>query len=541
VNLSDGERRTVDASSATPIPDAIGPVIANVKVDSVTLTAGHTIVKPAAFTLNASDPSGVSRVEFFIDGALLRTDYNGSPNYNCYWDILTVSDGNHIFAITAYDSLGNTTSLQYPLVVDLAPPAAPNITYPLSGLVTNQAALTVRGTGEKGAEILLYNNGVQAAGPSAVDSAGLFSIPFTLSEGQNLLKAVAQNRGGTGPFGRPGGVIRLSWSAPTGGAIQGYNLYRSSSSFSSISQAQKVNSTLLTVTTYDNLPSQDGTYFYRVTSVSNIGNESDPSGEASAPSDRTMPRVLSVVYTPSGHYDPQTGRMAPGTVSVRLTLSEPLQSTPFFSITPEGGVPVTLTLSKVSDVEYSGLFAITDATPTGIGYAVFSGRDLVENRGTEIDAGGTVLIDTNGPAVSRILIEPETPIRNDHQNPVTITVTIGLTEPVNPGDAPEFTYLLSGEGRDLEAIEPLTQVTPQAGEAQAWQGVFTLPADAGLNEAETFQFAYTGADDLANVSQEILCINLFQVYQGALPPLSPPLDLKAESLPGGAIRLNWSE
>ena len=414
-------------------------MITNVKVDNVPLTAGHTVRKSATFTLNGSDPSGVSRVEFFIDGVLLRTDYNGSPSYDCYWEILTVPDGNHTLVITAYDTLGNAATVQYPLVVDLDPPGAPSITYPLNGLVTRQAALTVRGTGEKGAEILLYNNGVQAAGPSPVDSAGLFGIPFTLSEGENRIKAAARNRGGTGPFGneilvtldtslppsptnltaqgREGGVVRLTWQAPTGGAGKGYNLYRASTPFTSIGQAQKVNSALLTVTTYDNLPSQDGTYYYRVTSVSNVGNESEPSGEASAPSDRTMPRVVSVAYTPSGQYDPQTGRMAPGTVSVRLTLSEPLQTTPFFSITPEGGVPLSVSLTKVSDLEYGGLFAITPTTPTGTGYAVFSGRDLVGNRGTEITTGGMVLIDTDGPSVGRILIEPETPIRNDDQKP----------------------------------------------------------------------------------------------------------------------------
>ncbi len=33
--------------------------------------------------------------------------------------------------------------------------------------------------------------------------------------------------------------------------------------------------------------------------------------------------------------------------------------------------------------------------------------------------------------------------------------------------------------------------------------------------------------------------NLFQVYQGELPPLAPPLELKGQSLTGGQIRLSW--
>jgi len=48
--------------------------------------------------------------------------------------------------------------------------------------------------------------------------------------------------------------------------------------------------------------------------------------------------------------------------------------------------------------EYVGQFVIAGATPSGIAYAVFSARDMVGNRGTDIDAGGQIRIDTIGPA-----------------------------------------------------------------------------------------------------------------------------------------------
>ena len=65
--------------------------------------------------------------------------------------------------------------------------------------------------------------------------------------------------------------------------------------------------------------------------------------------------------------------------------------------------------------------------------------------------------------------------------------------------------------------------------------------DAGLAEVETFRFAYQGVDDLSNINNQILCPNLFQVYQGDLPPLEPPEGLTGQSLPGGNIRLSWNE
>ena len=226
-----------------------------------------------------------------------------------------------------------------------------------------------------------------------------------------------------------------------------------------------------------------------------------------------MPIATSIGYTPQGNFDPATGTMAPGTVNVVLTVSEQLQTTPFLSIAPEGGTPVSVILTKETDITYTGFFIITDTTPTGTAYAIFSGRDIVGNRGTEIDSGGSIKIDTSGPAVRRLTISPVDPIQNDEQNPVSATVTIGLNEAVKTGTTAQLSYLLSKEGHEPVAIT-LTQISPQPEEVQAWQGVFDLPADAGLTEPESFRFIYEAQDYLDNVGIDILTNNLFQVYQG---------------------------
>ena len=103
-------------------------------------------------------------------------------------------------------------------------------------------------------------------------------------------------------------------------SLKGYNLYRSATSFTEIGQADKVNTDLFNSTSYNDLPDQDGEYFYRVTCVSMADNESALSNEASALSDSIPPRAVTIEYTPHGNHDVQSGRTAAGSVDVLITL-----------------------------------------------------------------------------------------------------------------------------------------------------------------------------------------------------------------------------
>ncbi len=561
VNKSDGEQKTVATVSATPTADTEGPELSTLMVDGSPLISGHTLTRPATISVEAADPAGVSRVEFLLDGVPVRTDY--SAPYTCYLNIVTLADGAHSLTITAYDTLNNATTIDHTINVALAAPLAPMITQPGNGVVINTPTLTVSGHAEKYTEVLLYNNGSETGQVVAVDALGNFGFTLTLVEGENRIQAAARypNRTELGPLStavlvtldttlpeapaaltalaKESGVVRLSWQPSTATVAAGTNLYRARRSFGDIGEAVRINAHLVTAAAFNDLPPEDGAWFYRATTVDAAGNESEPSVEATAVSDATPPRAVAVAYSPQGRLDPETGAMAPGTVDVVLTVSEALQAAPYLSIAPEGGTPMTVTLTRDSDQTYTGFFVIADTTPSGTAYAIFSARDVVGNRGTEIDAGAVIGIDTAGPIVKRLAVVPENPIRNDQQSPVAVTVNLGLTEALKSGTAPQLSYLLSGAGRAAVDVDSLTEVATQAGDVQSWQAAFTLPADAGLLDAETLRFVYQGTDKMGNVGDRIAAANLFQVYQGDLPPLAPPLNFAGTALPGGRIRLTW--
>jgi len=68
-------------------------------------TNGATVSGTTAVSANASDNMGVTKVEFYLDGALNAT-ITGTP-YTWSWNTLQVSNGSHTLTAKAYDAAGN--------------------------------------------------------------------------------------------------------------------------------------------------------------------------------------------------------------------------------------------------------------------------------------------------------------------------------------------------------------------------------------------------------------------------------------------------
>jgi hypothetical protein len=71
-------------------------------------TSGATVSGTTVVTASASDNVGVTKVEFYLDGALASTDTT-SP-YSWSWNTTTASNASHTLSTKAYDAAGNVGS-----------------------------------------------------------------------------------------------------------------------------------------------------------------------------------------------------------------------------------------------------------------------------------------------------------------------------------------------------------------------------------------------------------------------------------------------
>jgi len=530
-------------------PDKDGPQLLNVTVGGSPLVNGAVLTKNTTIGFTASDKSGIARIELVFDGVVVGT-LNGSGS-SLPLKLDAIANGTHDVTLRALDSLGNSSTSTYSVSVAHAAPDTPALTSPANGFITRTAALTVIGNAQPGSSVSLFIND-QPAGSATAGTDRRFSTSVTLAPGANRIQASAMDQYGTSPLSasvnvtldtsvpesptnlnataQAAGKVRLSWTRSTDPNLTGYDVYRSASTFTTIGEATKITSSPIASNVYDDLPSQDGVWNYRVVAVNSVRTPSLPSNAVQVTSDGTAPKALSITYVSLGKTDPTSGRIGQGKVNVTLTTNESLQAVPYLSIVPQGGTPISVELAKTGDTTYTGAFLVDANTPSGIANALFSARDAVGNRGTDIGSGATLNIDTDGPALSNIVITPTSPIKNNTAQQIAASFTFSKA----PSATPQVKYLLSGPVRTPVVIGTLNQVNPTT-----YQGSFVLPADAGLGSPETLTFSFQAKDDLDNVSTRVSAFNKFQVYQGNLPPSDVPFGFSAKAQPGGKVKLSW--
>ena len=552
--LADTATVTIDIEEAPPA-DTEGPVISEVLYREQPLSSGATLSQSGTISATASDESGVASVQFTSEGPLSATDSGGGSPFSAHWSLEAESDGPNTLTLTAVDTLGNSSVLDVPVEIQLAPPPAPEITNPDSGSVTNQEALDFAGIAERASEVRILRGGAPLSDWTELENDGAFSVGVVLEEGANDFTAVSRNnRGAVGPespvvqitldtdapdapaavsaSAREAGEIRIGWQSGSAGAV--YYVYRSTLPFDQLGQATIVNDNPIEASQFTDLTPSDQRYYYRVVAESEAGNSSAPSEMVDAVSDRVPPSATEILYSSDGAFDPEDGRYGPGQVSVDVNVSEPLLTTPFLSVTPDGGVPMSVDLFQLEPLLYRGSFEITDATVSGTAWAVFSARDQVGNRGTQVDSGATIQIDTDGPDLQSLSVDPPSPI--DNSTPAALDIELELVEPVTGPDAPLLEYSLSAQP---DVWSPVDQLNETAN--LVWEADLTLPDTAGAFETETLAFRWTATDDLGNAGSADQVANQFQVYQDELPPLAPPANIEAWPLPAGQAGLMWSE
>ncbi|MCD4742219.1 MAG: right-handed parallel beta-helix repeat-containing protein, partial [Desulfobacteraceae bacterium] len=439
INISDGMRPEVTTVTATPQNDETGPAIGSLTFKNVLYT-NFPIVESGNFAISVTDPAGVSSVQFFIDSNSKKTD-NSKP-YTCGLDIFSIADGAHVLKIKTTDTLGNISVKEFAFTINLPPPPTPLITSPANNTYTNEDSIDVKGNAQQDTTITVFLNNTETDRKPLTDKKGKFKTNLELATGDNNITASAENRNGQSPRSNPVKVIlddsipsapehltvrplqngqaRLFWDKVQD-VLSGYDIYRSLSSFDDKGQAQKITSSPIRGTSYTDIPTGDSTWYYRVTSVTKAGIESNLSDEVNVLTDSVAPFAFTLNYLPQDNYNPDNKVFGQGRVDVELIVSEELMGAPFFSITPDGGIPIPLKLTKVEDKKYTGSFNIGSTTPSGKAWAVFSARDLVGNRGTRLYDGQFIMIDTKAPQVSELIVNPTSPIQNNEQAPVIVT------------------------------------------------------------------------------------------------------------------------
>jgi subtilisin family serine protease len=130
-----GNSVTSEVMTVTVVRDANPPAV------SISApTAGATLSGSAIISADATDETGVTKVEFFLDGTLLGSDTSAPYSYS--WSTQGAANGSHTLTARATDSYGNVSTsagVSVTLDNDFTPPTAA-LTSPTNGAI-------VRGTG----------------------------------------------------------------------------------------------------------------------------------------------------------------------------------------------------------------------------------------------------------------------------------------------------------------------------------------------------------------------------------------------------------
>ncbi len=537
LNTSGAERTDAQSISAAPRADSTGPVI-----DTFSIINGQVVTAPITITATAHDgESAMGSMELSVDGTIVATQTSGSMSY--FWNVVASTDGNHAIKLRALDSKGNATEDPRQVIVSLAQPAMPAITGHSMTQTSPSYVVTATGTAPLFTTVTLKVNGVVVATSPSTSSSTFTFNSIALVEGDNVLAVKASHRGGESAYtpdykilvdtgappapqnlaGQvlPGGLIRFIWTNGAGELPMGYNLYVSSSSFSSRTAAgvTKTNTSSITYQYKEYNPGDDGLKYYAVTAVDSAGNESGISNVVAMSSDRTAPSVTSIQYTVDSI--PVSSAVGPGSVTVAVTVSEPLKELPFFSLEPQEGSPIVVTMAKVDDTHYAGTFAITAQSPQGPTTYKFSGKDMIGNRGNAQGAG--ITIDVQGP-VAVI----QSPLTTMQIKPELVDVNLVLNE------ASVMTPTVTLKAAD--GTTTLASGMTSADNGIHWTGTL---AGSGMPEGKA-EFLLSGAQDsLGNIGTTVSSGRYLLFYRNGVPPPGIPEGLAAKSEIAGAVTLTW--
>ncbi len=190
----DAAGNTANSSTLTfTVPDTTAPTV-SISAPAAGSTQAGTITVSA----NAADNVGVSKVEFYVDGALKATDTTST--FSTSIDTTTLSNAAHSLTAKAYDAANNsTTSAAVSITVnnpvtppaDTTPPTVAISAPAAGGTVSGAYTVTATASDTSGVKQVQFfvDNVLKATDTSAPFTYSLDST--TLSNGTHAFKAVA--------------------------------------------------------------------------------------------------------------------------------------------------------------------------------------------------------------------------------------------------------------------------------------------------------------------------------------------------------------
>ncbi|EDG9310350.1 BapA prefix-like domain-containing protein [Salmonella enterica subsp. enterica serovar Typhi] len=509
-------------------------------------------------TLSGTAEAG-ARVEIFDNGVslgLATLQPNGgwtfTPSQN-------LGEGAHRLTVIATDAKGNASpagnespeSISFTLRIDTQAPDAPQIVSAAitggegevllaNGSITNQRMPTLSGTGEPGAIITLYNNGVELA-TVQVNPQGSWTYPLTrnLSEGLNILTATATDAAGnssptsgvfsvtldTQPPAQPDAPLISDNVAPVIGNIG--NNGATDDTMPTLRGTTDIGSTVevfidgdsagfATVDASGNwifeiaTPLSESTHYFTVqaTNANGPGGLSAPVGitvDLSAPA---QPVITSATDDVPG----MTGTLDNGALTN--------DSRPTLNGTGEAGATIRILDNGVeigsATVDQSGNWRFTPNTPLESNAHIFTAvaTDPAGNSG-QLSDGFTLNIDAQAPDVPVI-----TSVIDDNNQP---------TVPVLPGQSTDDRQpILNGTGEPGATITIFDNGTPlgtaQVGENGSW----TFPVPRNLSEG-SHNLTVSATDPAGNTSAVSAP---WTIVVDITPPAIPVLTSVVDDQPG---------
>jgi fibronectin type 3 domain-containing protein len=314
--------RLVFASDISCIPKSADGSECNVPSDTTVPTvqltapaANSTVTGTVNVTASATDNVGVTKVEFYVNGSLARTDTSSPYSYS--WDTTQLPNESQLLGVAAYDAAGNVSRDSYRVNAQNGDRQAPTVPTSLTAAApsynkvnlswkaaTDDVAVTGYSIVRDGLPIaqvgtaLAYTDNTVIANTSysyqvyALDGAGNKSAASNTASVKTPI--VPDTQAPTKPASLAATAqstqqINLSWMASTDNTgVAGYNVYRSTGS--DTVNAQKINSQPVQSTSYaDPNLSADTTYSYYVKAVDGAGNASEASNTATAKTQAVAP------------------------------------------------------------------------------------------------------------------------------------------------------------------------------------------------------------------------------------------------------------